>query len=67
MTSTHFTSGAYWGYMYCTAKDLDHLMNYVLTQAPAGVRDYLVRQLQHVSVHDQQWGVWGAGPQNEAG
>ena len=31
------------------------------------IRDYLVRQLQHVSVHDQQWGVWGAGPANPPG
>ena len=67
MTRAQFEGMINWGFMYCTAKDLDHLMNYVLTQAPAGVRDYLVRQLQHVSVHDQQWGVWGAGPQNEPG
>ena len=67
MTRAQFTTKVNWGYMYCTAKDLDHLMNYILTKAPAGVRDYLVRQLQHVSVHDQQWGVWGAGPANEPG
>jgi hypothetical protein len=67
MTRAQFTTKVNWGYMYCTAKDLDHLMNYILTKAPARVRDYLVRQLQHVSVHDQQWGVWGAGPANEPG
>jgi hypothetical protein len=67
MTRAHFTGEINWGFMYCTPKDLDHLMNYVLTKAPAAVRDYLVRQLQHVSVHDQQWGVWGAGPANQPG
>ena len=67
MTRAHFTGEINWGYMYCTPRDLDHLMNYILTKAPAGIRDYLVRQLQHVSVHDQQWGVWGAGPANQPG
>jgi hypothetical protein len=67
MTRAQFTSKVNWGFMYCTAKDLDHLMNYILTKAPASVRDYLVRQLQQVSVHDQQWGVWGAGPANQPG
>jgi hypothetical protein len=42
-------------------------MNYVLHDAPASVRDYLVYRLQHVSAVDQQWGVWGAGPANQPG
>jgi hypothetical protein len=67
MTRAHFTGEINWGFMYCTPKDLDHLMNYVLAKTPTGIRDYLVRQLQHVSVHDQQWGVWGAGPANQPG
>ena len=68
MTHAKFTaSPANWGFMYCTAQDLDNLMNYVLHDAPASVRDYLVDQLQHVSAVDQQWGVWGAGPQNQPG
>lgn len=71
MTGAEFTpppgQGPNWGYMYCTPKDLDHLINYVLTKTPASVRDYLVRQLQHVSALDQQWGVWGAGRQNHPG
>jgi hypothetical protein len=67
MTRAHFVGEINWGFMYCTPRDLDHLMNYVLAKAPAGVRDYLVRQLQHVSVHDQHWGVWGAGPANQPG
>ena len=68
MTHAEFTeSPANWGFMYCTAQDLDNLMNYVLHDAPVSVRDYLVNQLQHVSALDQQWGVWGAGPQNQPG
>jgi hypothetical protein len=67
MTSTHFTSGAYWGYIDTTPVDLGHLINYVLTKTPASVRNYLVHRLQHVSAIDQQWGVWGAGPQNHPG
>jgi hypothetical protein len=68
MTGAEFTSPVpNWGFMYCTPADLDHLMNYVLTKTPTGVRNYLVGQLQHVSALDQQWGVWGAGPQNHPG
>jgi hypothetical protein len=67
MTRAHFTNEINWGYMDCTPRDLDHLMNYVLAKAPASVRNYLVRQLRHVSVHDQQWGVWGAGPASRPG
>jgi hypothetical protein len=68
MTGAEFTaSPPNWGYMYCTAEDLDNLMNYVLNDAPASVRDYLVDRLQHVSSVDQQWGVWGAGAENQPG
>jgi len=67
MANTNFTSSAYWGYIDTTARDLDNLINYVLTQTPASVRGYLVHRLQHVSAIDQQWGVWGAGPQNQPG
>jgi hypothetical protein len=67
MTNTNFTTSAYWGYIDTTPQDLDNLINYILTTAPAGVRDYLVHRLQHVSAIDQQWGVWGAGPQNHPG
>ena len=59
MTGAEFTSPVpNWGFMYCTPADLDHLMNYVLTKTPTGIRNYLVSQLQHVSAIDQQWGVW---------
>lgn len=56
----------YWGFQKCTPEDLDRLINYVLTQTPADTRDYIVRQLQTVDP-DQQWGVWGAGPQAAPG
>ena len=68
MGDARFTSSVpNWGFMYCTAQDLDNLINYVLKQTPANVRDYLVYRLQHVSALDQQWGVWGAGPENHPG
>ena len=38
MAQAQFEGMINWGYMDCSAKDLDHLMNYVLTKAPAGVR-----------------------------
>lgn len=67
MNNTNFTGHVYWGDIDTTPQDLDHLMNYVLTKTPPSVRDYLVYRLQHVSALDQQWGVWGAGPQNHPG
>lgn len=51
----------YWGFQKCTPADLDRLVNYVLTKLPAGTREYVVDQLEHVAA-DQRWGVWGAGP-----
>jgi len=66
-TATFTSSVPNWGFMYCSAEDLDNLMNYVLDKAPANVRNYLVFRLQHVSSIDQQWGVWGAGPENHPG
>jgi hypothetical protein len=56
----------YWGYMYCTADDLDGLINYVLDKLPASMRDLIVSNLRNVAP-DQQFGVWGAGPQNRPG
>jgi hypothetical protein len=68
MNSAYFTSGSapYWGFMYCSASDLDHLMNYVLDSIPVDARLYITRQIQNVAPI-QQWGVWGAGPQNQPG
>src|SRR5207248_1754744 len=51
----------YWGFQKCTPDDLDRLINYVLTQLPADLRDYIVTALRGVALN-QQWGVWGAGP-----
>ncbi len=67
MSRTQFTSAAYWGDVDTTARNLDNLMNYVLTRTPPHIRDYLVYRLQHVSALDQQWGVWGAGAANHPG
>ena len=68
MTDARFTSSVpNWGFMYCTPEDLNNLINYVLKDAPAHVRDYLVYRLEHVAALDQQWGVWGAGPENHPG
>jgi hypothetical protein len=62
MTACSFSAGSpYWGYMYCTPEDLDHLMNYVLGRLAGGDRRYLAGQLRHVA-RNQRWGVWGAGP-----
>jgi hypothetical protein len=68
MQSAFFTtpSAPYWGFMYCSATDLDHLMNYILGHIPAGARAYITKQIQHVAPI-QQWGVWGAGRQNHPG
>jgi hypothetical protein len=67
MGSTQFTDAAFWGDMDTTPQDLDNLINYVLDKTPPKVRNYLVYRLQHVSALDQQWGVWGAGPENHPG
>lgn len=63
LTSVTFVPGfsRYWGYMKCTADDLDRLMRYVLTKLPPDLRSYVVNEMQHVAAN-QQWGVWGAGP-----
>jgi hypothetical protein len=63
LTSVTFVSGFqhYWGWMKCTAADLDRLIRYVLERMPAADRAYLVDTLRAVGAN-QQWGVWGAGP-----
>jgi hypothetical protein len=68
MHSAYFTTpgSPYWGFMYCSATDLSHLMNYVLGHIPDGARAYITGQIQHVAPI-QQWGVWGAGPENHPG
>ncbi|HVX43032.1 MAG TPA: tat pathway signal sequence [Mycobacteriales bacterium] len=68
LTGITFVSGFhhYWGHMKCTPDDLDRLMQYVLTQLPADLRDYIVGELRNVR-SEQQWGVWGAGPAAQPG
>jgi hypothetical protein len=67
MQNAEFTQKpGYWGYMYCTASDLSNLINYILSDLPGSTRSYLVHQLQNVGPI-QQWGVWGAGPENHPG
>ncbi|HEY3261344.1 MAG TPA: serine hydrolase [Pseudonocardiaceae bacterium] len=63
LTSITFVQGfpRYWGFMKCTPDDLDRLINYVLAELPAELRDYVVGQMRAVA-SNQRWGVWGAGP-----
>lgn len=62
-----FSSGKpYWGFQKCTPDDLDHLMQYVLTQLDPTDRAYIVDQMQNVA-SDQQWGVWAAGTDQHPG
>lgn len=67
MLTASFTSNPpYWGYMYCSATDLDNLMDYVLDDLPASDRHFILAHLRHVAP-DQQWGVWGAGRREDPG
>jgi hypothetical protein len=52
----------YWGFQKATPEDLDRLMTFTLTALDAADTAAVVGELQHVAP-DQQWGVWGAGPQ----
>ncbi|MGH3435405.1 MAG: tat pathway signal sequence [Sciscionella sp.] len=61
---THFYP--YWGFQKCTPEDLDHLINYVLSELPSDIRAYIVAQLRNVAP-DQQWGVWATGPSARPG
>lgn len=56
----------YWGFQKGTPNDLDRLVNYLLNEAPASVRSYIVGQLSSVAPN-QQWGVWAAGRAAEPG
>lgn len=68
LTGITFVAGFqhYWGYMKCTPNDLDRLIQYVLTQLPSDLRDYIVGEMRTVRA-EQQWGVWGAGPATQPG
>jgi hypothetical protein len=65
-TASFSQSPAYWGYMYCSAQDLDNLMNFILGKMPARNRDYIVDHLRRVATIEQ-WGVWGAGRADKPG
>ncbi|OLF16980.1 tat pathway signal sequence [Actinophytocola xanthii] len=56
----------YWGFQKCTAEDLDRLMTFVLTELPGDERDLIVAEMRSVGA-EQQWGVWGAGPDARPG
>jgi hypothetical protein len=67
MRTAYFSgSPPYWGFMYCSPRDLDNLMDYVLDRLPAYDRNYIVRRMRRVSPIEQ-WGVWGAGRANRPG
>lgn len=66
MHTASFTSSAYWGFMYCSARDLNNLMNYVLSDVPAHERGFITHRMRRVAPI-QQWGVWGAGPDDDPG
>jgi hypothetical protein len=56
----------YWGFQKSTADDLDRLINYTLTNVNPADAAWIVDALQHVAPN-QQWGVWGAGPEMSPG
>lgn len=67
MHSASFSgSPPYWGFMYCSPKDLDRLMDYVLDRLPAYDRNYVVRRMRRVGPVER-WGVWGAGRDSRPG
>jgi hypothetical protein len=65
-TASFSGSPPYWGFMYCSPRDLDGLMDYVLDRLPAHDRDYVVDRMRRVGAIER-WGVWGAGPANDPG
>lgn len=52
----------YWGFQKATPEDLDRLMTFTLTALDPADTAAVVGALQRVAPN-QQWGVWGAGPQ----
>ncbi|WP_280826394.1 tat pathway signal sequence [Mycobacterium sp. OTB74] len=51
----------YWGFQKSTTDDLDHMVNFMLTGLRPNETAWIIDQMQHVDAN-QQWGVWGAGP-----
>ena len=67
MRTAYFSgSPPYWGFMYCSPRDLDNLMDYVLDRLPAHYRNYIVHRMRRVGPIEQ-WGVWGAGRDDDPG
>lgn len=56
----------YWGYQMGTPQDLSAMMNYVLDDLAAPLRDQILPLMQSVA-EDQQWGVWAVGPSGSPG
>ncbi|HEY7432599.1 MAG TPA: serine hydrolase [Streptosporangiaceae bacterium] len=65
-TAYYSSSTPYWGFMYCSAHDLDSLMNYVLDRLPAHDSRYIVHRMRRVGPIER-WGVWGAGRASHPG
>ena len=62
MTGLTFVSGfpRTWGFMKCSAEDLQRLMSYILDKLYQTDRDFLIAAMRKVGAI-QQWGVWAAG------
>jgi hypothetical protein len=68
MTGLRFVPGSprYWGFVKCSADDLQRLMSYVLDRLDPRDRSYVAGAMRHVG-EIQQWGVWAAGPALQPG
>jgi hypothetical protein len=68
MTGLAFVPGfpRYWGFLKCSADDLQRLMSYVLDKLNPADRDYVMGAMRQVGAI-QQWGVWSAGPAQQPG
>jgi hypothetical protein len=68
MTGLRFVPGSprYWGFLKCSAEDLQRLMSYVLGRLDPRDRDYIAGAMRHVGAI-QRWGVWAAGPALQPG
>lgn len=68
MTNVGFVPGfpSNWGYMKASTHDFAALVSYVLDNAAAQIRDYLVSAMQGVAAN-QRWGIWAAGSAEHPG
>ena len=66
MTGLTFVSGfpRTWGFMKCSAEDLQRRMTYVLEKLHPTDRTYLLEGMRGVGTI-QQWGVWAAGKEKQ--